>query len=204
MSSEEQREAAEAEVDALVARAVEGDRQAFGELFELKRGLVFRVALHQLGDPEEARQVTQTVFVRLWNSLDRYDPSRRLDTWLYRVAINAAIDHHRRQAPRRREREIDETLSGGLEDERARPALEGGLQNDEIQRVLLELCELLGPKQRAAFLLREVEGHPTSEVAQTLDSTESTVRNHVAQARRILQRALRERYPEYAPVENPT
>jgi RNA polymerase sigma factor (sigma-70 family) len=175
----------------LVRASRAGDEDAFRRLVELKRDKVFRVAYHHLGKPEDARQVAQAVFVRLWRHLGRYDETRPFDTWLYQVTANAAIDHHRRAKVRSPERPLDEARLS------AAPAGDS-VQADEIRRILAELVSLLSEKQRLAFVLREVEGLPTSEVAAALGATESTVRNHVFQARKILRDELTSRYPEYA------
>lgn len=194
------REGERREIEALVARSREGERAAFDELVRRRRDLVFRVAFQQVRDPEAAKSVTQAVFVQLWRKLDRYDPSRRFDTWLHQVTVNAAIDHHRRGARRRRESSLDEALqlpdAAGADG----PAAERRMRSLEVARILHELTRELPERQRAAFLLREAEGLTSAEVAEALGTSESTVRNHVLQARRTLRAALVERYPEYAPT----
>lgn len=175
----------------LVLASRAGDQDAFRRLVELKRDKVFRVAFHHLGQAEDARQVAQAVFVRLWRHLDRYDETRTFDTWLYQVTVNAAIDHHRRAKVRSVERPLDEarTVARSTADP---------VETSEMRQVLGELVGLLGGKQRMAFLLREVEGLSTAQVAEALGSTESTVRNHVFQARKLLREEMLRRYPEYA------
>ena len=79
------------------------------------------------------------------------------------------------------------------------PAPHHQLERDELQRVFQELAEELAPQQRAVFVLREMEEHSSEEVAAILGISPSTVRNHLFQARRILRRELRRRYPEYLP-----
>lgn len=192
-------DAATARLAEIVRRSVAGDADAFRELVELKRDQVFRVAYQHCGDAEEARNIAQSVFVRLWQNLHRYDPDRRFDTWLYQVTVNASIDHHRRRKHRLVEQEFDETFTPGLAaDIDERPEAERLAEAREIQGILLELSAELTDKQRSAFLLREVEGLSTGEVAEALAMTESTVRNHVFQARKVLREALVRRYPEYA------
>ena len=185
----------EAQVDAWIERSLAGDHEAFGALVRAKQALVYRAAWNRLGDAEQARVVTQAVFVRLWKNLSRFDRQRRFDTWLYRLASNAAIDHHRRRAARAVQTGFDESFenlpSGG-------PGAERALELREVAEILHELTALLTEKQREAFLLREVEGMPTAEVAAVLRTTESTVRNHVFQARKLLREELGRRYPEYA------
>jgi RNA polymerase sigma-70 factor (ECF subfamily) len=174
----------------LVLAARGGDDDAFRRLVELKRDKVFRVAYHHLGNSEDARTVAQAVFVRLWRNLGKYDPTRPFDTWLYQVTSNAAIDHHRRAKVRSAERPLDEAST-------AAAVASDPVQAAELRRILTELVGLLSEKQRLAFVLREVEGLPTAEVAEALGSTESTVRNHVFQARKVLREELAKRYPEY-------
>lgn len=196
MTSPEARKLEQEAVATLVRAALEGDQEAFRQLVERKRDLVFRVAHHHLGNVEDAREVAQGVFVRVWRNLHGYDPSRAFDTWLYQVTANAAIDHHRRKKARPVETSLEDPGVRVHEKQRL-PALDA-LEVGELGRILNELVGLLGEKQRLAFVMREVEGLPTRDVAEALGTTESTVRNHVFQAKKLLREALRERYPEHA------
>lgn len=187
------------QVDAWIELSLQGDQEAFGRLVRAKQALVFRAAWNRLGDPEQARSVAQAVFVRLWSNLDRFDRSRRFDTWLYRLAVNAAIDHHRRAAARPGQTGFDELFDATASRvEGGETEAEREFETGEVGRILHELTALLTEKQRQAFLLREVEGLPTAEVAAVLETSESTVRNHVFQARKLLRQELLQRYPEYA------
>ena len=76
----------------LIRAAVRGDARAFEDLVLLKREQVLRTAYQVTGDLEDARDVAQRVFLRLWKILDRFDPARKFDTWIYRITVNAAID----------------------------------------------------------------------------------------------------------------
>jgi RNA polymerase sigma-70 factor (ECF subfamily) len=185
----------QAEVRDLVEASLRGDQQAFRQLVERKREFVFRTAYQQTGNADDARAVAQTVFIRVWQNLGKYDPSRRFDTWLHQVTVNAAIDHHRRRRRFARETSLDETFTGGAGAPGTATA-QDELEARELQRILNELAGSLTEKQRAAFVLREIEGLSTAEVAEALGATESTVRNHVFAARRLLREALRARYPE--------
>jgi RNA polymerase sigma-70 factor (ECF subfamily) len=186
----------------LIAASLAGDADAFRQLVELKRDQVFRTAYQHLGRVDDARSVAQGVFVRLWRSLHLYDPKRRFDTWLYQVTVNAAIDHHRRQAARGVEVEFRETFdpeTGAPPTAVAPDAADAPSGAAEVQRILFELAGELPQAQRTAFILREIEGLSTAEVAEVLEQSESTVRNHVFQARKTLRRVLERRYPEYGP-----
>jgi len=157
---------------------------------------VRRCAARILLDNEEARDVAQLAFIRAWENLARYDAAWSFSTWLYRIASNLAIDTLRSRESR------DRTHSGHLRlvGDRVEPVALGKLGEDEVSRIFDELAAALPPMQRAAFVLREVQGLATAEVATALECTEATVRNHVFQARQTLRRELARRYPEYLPM----
>src|SRR5882672_4349579 len=76
----------------LIRAAARGDRRAFEDLVLRKRDRVVRTAFQITGNLEDAKDVAQGVFLRLWRVLQRFDLARRFDTWLYRITVNAAID----------------------------------------------------------------------------------------------------------------
>jgi RNA polymerase sigma-70 factor (ECF subfamily) len=181
----------------LIKAAAAGDTDAFERLVDLKRRLVLRAAFRILGNLDDAHDVAQTVFLTLWRSLDRYDHTRRFDTWLYKVTVNAAIDMSRKAGPRGvlqplTDASRDRLLATG-------PDAEGQLNRAELQKVFLRLSAALPERQRAAFVLRELQGLSTAQVAEALDVTESTVRNHLLQARRVLREGIRRDYPGLVP-----
>lgn len=179
----------------LVAAACAGDEEAFALLVKRHQGGVRRLAARILLDEEEARDIAQLAFIRAWENLPRYDPSWSFSTWLYRIASNLAIDALRARGSRDRTHQTHLRLVGDEEPPKA-PEL---LQEKEVERIFRELAEFLPPAQRQAFLLREVEGLATSEVAAILGCSETTVRNHVFSARATLRRELSRRFPEYLP-----
>jgi RNA polymerase sigma-70 factor, ECF subfamily len=183
----------------LIGKAARGDAGAFEELVLLKRERVVRTAYQITGDLEDARDVAQWVFVRLFKVLRRFDPGRRFDTWLYRITVNVAIDLLREKGPRGGLQPLPDDLQA-LPAEGA-PSAERALDLAELQRAFLHLASRLAPKQRAAFVLREIEGLTTAEVARALAVRESTVRNHLLQARRVLREGLEREYPELCPRE---
>jgi RNA polymerase sigma-70 factor (ECF subfamily) len=180
----------------LVQRAADGDREAFDGLVESRRERVFWIACHVVGDRELARDVAQEVFLRLFRVIRRFRKGGRFDAWLHRITLHLAIDALRREKPHRRAAplaDLPETAGPVV------PPPVDDLRQREVRRIFAELSGSLGRKQRAAFILREIEGLSTAEVAAILGTTESTVRNHILQARRSLQEGLRTRYPEYCP-----
>lgn len=191
----------------LIRRAADGDLDAFEALVARKRERVFWIAFHIVGDEELARDVTQEVFIRLYRVIRRFRAGGRFDAWLYRIATNLGIDALRRERPHREAAALEELPPDAASGEGAPPgpASRGGdespagdaLRRREVRRIFASLSSLLTRRQRAAFVLREIEGLSTGEVAAIMRARESTVRNHILQARRILQEEMRRRYPEY-------
>ena len=181
----------------LIRDASAGERAAFDELVRLKRERVVRTAFQVTGDLDDALDVAQGVFLKLWQGLDRYDSNRRFDTWLYRVTVNAAIDFIRGRGPKGSIQPLpDEPTDRIAEDD---PGMEARMDLSVLQRAFSRLAAGLAPKQRAAFVLREIEGLETAEVARVMGVAESTVRNHLFQARKTLKAGLERDYPDLVP-----
>ncbi len=181
----------------LAVAARGGDSAAFETLVTRKLPAVVSVARRVLGDAEDARDVAQMVFVRVWEELHRYDETYSFNTWLYRIATNLAIDFLR--SARSRERAHGATLHlVRMREELSASQTTRGAEDRELNRVFEEVSSRLSGKQKAAFLLREMEDKDTREIAEILNCGESTVRNHLFNARRILRREIARLYPNLA------
>jgi RNA polymerase sigma-70 factor (ECF subfamily) len=183
----------------LLAALARNEEAALEELVARKTQPLLSMVSRMVHDLEEARDVVQVTFLRLWEHRDRYDPKWAPNTWIYRIASNLAIDHLR---SRRTRQDSEEPLTVHLRQvggDGEMPRTLDRLQHREIDEIFRELSQELGEKQRQAFILREIEGLESDEVAEILGCRPSTVRNHVFSARRALQQALSERYPEYLP-----
>ncbi|MGH9369493.1 MAG: RNA polymerase sigma factor [Thermoanaerobaculia bacterium] len=178
----------------LAAEARRGDMTAFEALVARKTPAVLAIARRIVGDGEDARDVAQMVFLRVWEQLARYDETWSFNTWLYRISTNLSIDFLR--SVRSRERAHGATLhlvrqreeSSALETTRA-------AEDGELSRLFERASHRLSAKQKAAFVLREMQDCDTREIAEILQCGESTVRNHLFNARRILRRELQKLHP---------
>jgi RNA polymerase sigma-70 factor (ECF subfamily) len=180
-----------------VRAARSGDEDAFAHLVRRHSGGLHRAVARIVRDDTEAWDVVQMAFVRAWERLDRYNEKWSFATWLYRIGTNLAIDLVRSRSSR------EKAHRAGTE-HRLRLVGESAPASDladhrEVDRLLGQLVGSLTPQQRSAFVLREVEGMETAEVAEILGCSSTTVRNHVFQARKILRKELAHRYPEYLP-----
>ena len=172
----------------------EGDEAALAELIARKTKPLLQATQRILGDLEEARDVVQVTFFKVWENRRKFDERWSPNTWIYRIVTNLSIDHLRSRKSRERHQEPYRHHLRQVESERGFSEL----QQREVEAIFNELAHGLSEKQRLAFLLREVEGLSSQEVAAVLECRESTVRNHLFNARKLMQQQLQKRYPEYA------
>src|SRR3989454_1573137 len=163
----------------LVARAVAGDRAAFGLLVERYAGVARRVARAVLGNSEDADDAAQDAMLSALVKLEQYDARRPFGPWLLRIVANAATDRRRRRSVRR-----VEPLHVGLTAGGPRPdtTAERRALNERLRQALAELPE----QRRMAVVLFDVEGYTHREIAAVLGIPEGTVRSEVFHARRRL------------------
>ena len=180
----------------LAIRARGGDMVSFETLVTRKTPAVVSLARRIVGNGEDARDVAQMVFLRVWNELHRYDEKYSLNTWLYRIATNLSIDFLR--SSRSRERAHGATLHLVREREESTAAEATRTAEDaELVRLFETVSGRLSEKQKAAFVLKEMQDCETREIADILGCGESTVRNHLFNARRILRKEIGRLFPEF-------
>ena len=179
----------------LMAATGGGNEAAFEELVGRKTKSLLALAFRMLGDREEAKDIVQLTFLRVWEHRARYDGSFSVNTWIYRIATNLGIDLLRARKVRGQQAEPVRHHMMRLIGRRT--DLEKVFRR-EVLDILRDLASGLSERQRLAFLLREVEGLSSREVAAVLGCQESTVRNHLFVARKFLQHEVHRRFPEYA------
>jgi RNA polymerase sigma-70 factor (ECF subfamily) len=181
-----------------VSSAKDGDEEAFAHLVRRHSIGLHRAVARILSDETEAWDVVQMAFLKAWQKIHRYDPRYSFTTWLYRIGTNLAIDLLRSRSSRER------THKAGTEHHLrlVGPGEGAGTRADtnEADGILRQLVQVLTPQQRSAFVLREMEGLDTADVAAVLGCSATTVRNHIFQARKVLRQQIRDRYPEYLPA----
>jgi len=184
-----------AEEDADLDRARQGDRDAFGRLVRRHQRRVYAAALHILGNNSDADDATQEAFVRAYRGLARFDGRADFFTWLYRIAVNTALN-----ALRSGKRGAALSQRGGVEAAHigGRPEALGqgvsspaqqALQAGEVARVL-EAVAQLSPALRVTIVLATIEELPHKQIAEILDIPEGTVAWRVNEARRLLKLRL--------------
>lgn len=183
----------------LIARAARGDREAFDALAAPRWPRISGLARRIVGDAEDARDVAQQVLLRLWQMLPRFREGAELDGWIYRMTVNLSIDALRRRQARPEQTAVELPL--GLAEQA--PGPEEQVLARELEKVLQEITFDLPPRQKAVFILAQVEGKTAPEIASLLGLAPSTVRNHLFQVRSAVVRRLREKFPGFPGLKDP-
>ena len=152
----------------------------FEDLMVQHERLVLRTALRMLGRLEDAQDAAQEVFMKLYRNMGRIEAARGVESWLYRTTMNACFDHLRRRRPT--EAIVWEPPVAAVQ--------HADMEREQRRQLVGEALKSLPEKERAAVILREIEGLDTAEVAQILGSSEATVRSQVSMGKARLKRNL--------------
>ena len=175
----------------LVERWAAGDEVAFESLVRRHERRVFGLVLRMLGSREEAEDVAQEVFLSLHRKGRRFRKEARFSTFVYRVAVNAALNRLRSLRRRRaRLQGLAERQETGADLPYAPRGPEDSLLRDELRARLQREILVLGEALRAPLVLHDVEGLPYAEIASILGVAEGTVKSRIHRARRALRRQL--------------
>jgi RNA polymerase sigma-70 factor (ECF subfamily) len=174
----------------LISRAAGGDPSAFQSLVERHRSMVYRVAYQFAGNHSDAEDIAQEVFIKVYRSLDRFRHDAQLSSWMYRIVMNACIDHRRRQtaagiAPfgEDAEEKMFNTPESG-------PGPEDHAYAGELGQVLESEIGRLPKGQRIVFVMRHHQGMKLCEIAAALGLAEGTVKRQLHAAVHRLRQAL--------------
>ena len=172
--------------NALARRAGLGDRQAFEVLFRRHAEATHRFALRMLdSDTALAEEAVQESWIKAWRRLEHFEGRSAFTTWMFSIVARQALDLRRRRRPLAVDNEILEPLtrdrSGHVDGDPSRAVLTG-----ELWETLLKALGELPWRQRAAWLLREIEGLSYGEIAAVLDTSDTVVRGQLHRARRTL------------------
>jgi RNA polymerase sigma-70 factor, ECF subfamily len=178
----------------LVARTQRGDANAFAELVRLHQDAIFGL-VHRLTNGRETEELTQDVFLRAWNNIDRFRGESRFSTWLYRIAVNICYDHRAKRRVQEQNREVSFGSSSMSITKPAsnEPTPDQKLEEKELIESFRGAVEALEPGPRAAFLLRHQEGLSMGEIAAILKISETNAKVRVHRARETVLTILRRR-----------
>lgn len=183
------------ELETLLERCRAGDELAWEALVRRFQGRVFGLAYHYLRDREEARDVAQEAFVRVYRNLDGFDAGGNFTAWALRITRNCAIDRARHLKARP---PLEDALveDAGLPSD-AHPTPDAGAILAERRRLLYRALDLMSAVNKEMILLKDIQGLKQQEIAELLSLPLGTVKTRSSRARTELARRILELDPSY-------
>lgn len=189
------------DVDAeLMLRVKRGDREAFRELVERHQRSVIQTIYRSIGDSWESEDLAQRVFVQVWRSAQRYEPTAKFTTWLFTIVHNAILNEYRRRGRRGAEsldaltqREDDGNTGAQFADAQA-PDPARAVSERELQERIAAVVRQLPDNQRTAVVMCRFEGFSYEEIAKTLGCSVPAVKSLLHRARETLKEQLKGYY----------
>jgi len=191
-AKESPQEKEERELLDTIKKAQAGEEEAFQKIVQKYKAQVAGIAYRMVGDYEDAKDISQMVFVKVYQNLNRFDTTKKLSTWLYRITINASIDFIRKF--RKHRFEVLDNIMGELKEKKN--DVEKVYQRGLVRWAINEAMDSLNPKQRSVFVLRDLEGLDIKEVAQITGMPQATVRWYLHRARAKLRDELIKHHPK--------
>jgi RNA polymerase sigma-70 factor (ECF subfamily) len=173
---------------------LDGDGAAFRPLVERYQNRVHTMVYGMVRNPEDARDITQNAFIKAYQNLKSFRIESSFYTWIYRIAMNLAIDHCRK-GRRRKTTGFDEAIAnrdedGAILEVHHEDSPQRALQRKQLSNRIFAALEQLSEDQREVILLREVEGLSYKEIADQMEIPEGTVMSRLFYARKRLQKLL--------------
>jgi RNA polymerase sigma-70 factor (ECF subfamily) len=183
----------------LITRCVSGDQEAFAQIVKNHQRMVFNVAYRFLGSYEEAEELTQEVFLRVYKFLRRFEGKSSLRTWIYKITVNSALNrqqwlkrrkHYHQVSLDSHDSDPDMALGNKIPGTGGNP--ESSALNLELQKKIQGCLDKLPKRLRIAIILRDVEGLSYDEISEALGINQGTVKSRIARARSAVKDALSE------------
>jgi RNA polymerase sigma-70 factor (ECF subfamily) len=183
---------------ALIKAAQAGDKDAFGQLVRAYDQSVLRLAMNLLRSPEDAQDVYQEAFLRVFRNLHTFRFDCSFHTWLYRIVTNLCLDQMRRRKVRREEPTVIPTADGivdrmdSVADSRGDGDPQRNLFSGQIRKKIKEVLSGLTPRERMVFEMRHYQGLRLRNIGEILGTTEEAAKNCLFRANQKMRAALGE------------
>lgn len=178
----------------LIRKAKQGDMHAFEELILKHEKIVYNLALRMMNHSEDAKDISQEVFLKAYRSLPNFDERSAFSTWIYRITHNTCIDEMRKRKGKQNyslEEELENeegSMQRQIADEGDTP--EESLLREEQKSEILQALDSLSEEHKAAIVLRDVKGFSYEEIAEILEVSLGTVKSRISRARNQLKNEI--------------
>lgn len=173
----------------LIQRSRQNDLEAFRTLVDTHQAFVFSVAFRLLCDEDNAKDVAQETFIRVWKHIDRFNTEMRFTTWVYKIATNLCYDRIKSEK-RRNNHEISNIEKSVLLSVASDENIETSLINSELAITIRFLSNQLTPKQKMVFTLRELEGLEVEEIIEITGLSSEKIKSNLYCARQTIREKL--------------
>jgi len=167
----------------IIEKAAKGEMEAFEAIYKAASGFVYRTALRIVNNSSDAQEVTQDIFMKIYDNLKYFEFRSNLKTWVYRITVNTAINAYRRNL---REKNRRQDFDSVIETEGHSPELIQAAERSDAEKQITSLLNMLTPEHKAVIILREIEGLSYEDIAQSLKININTVRSRLKRAREAL------------------
>jgi RNA polymerase sigma-70 factor (ECF subfamily) len=172
---------ADAVESALIRKCQAANGDAFRELMEKYQRRVYWIAFNLLGHHDNAREIAQEAFIRVFRNIARFDVKKNFYTWIYQITVNLSIDRMRKAS---HGKTVDIEGIGGLADPRLRDPIETGERTEDRARVY-QMLDRLPPRYKTVLILRDIQGLSCGEISEIVGCTNATVRWRLHRARKL-------------------
>lgn len=184
----------------LVVQLQQGDETAFKKLVDEWQSMVYNTALGFVQNEDDADDITQEVFIQVYQSVRSFNSESKFSTWLYRITVNKALDHEKKKN-RKKRFAFMQNVFGNEDEEQVRSAEfnHPGVQLEKKERAaeLFKALRQIPSQQRIAFTLHKLEGQSYQEVAEIMNTTLYAVESLIARAKTNLKKALSSYYEKF-------
>ncbi|MDR0606575.1 MAG: sigma-70 family RNA polymerase sigma factor [Bacteroidales bacterium] len=172
------------EIRELIIHSKQGNTKAFGELVVLFQPLVFQLSFRLLCDNDEAKDMVQEVFIKLWLQLEKYNPRYKFSTWVYKITCNMCYDRLRFIQRYPKSIEISSFIAEYVAV--SSHNVETSVINSELKELILYFTNGLSPKQKIVFTLNDIEGLETEEIKEITGLSAGQIKSNLHLARKYI------------------
>lgn len=169
---------------------VDGNQQAFATLYKLYASKAYNTALSYTKNPEDAEEITQDVFIKIYKSMATFNGNSTLTTWIYRIVINTSLNYLKKN---KRLSQYKNSITDIQTIEFEHPGVI--LENKENAKALYRAMDCLADTQKSAFILSYIEGLPRKEVAVIMDTSLKAIESLLQRAKKNMRIELENMYP---------
>lgn len=173
----------------LIRKSQQGDAQAFCKLVESHQGLAYSIAFRFTREEQESEDLVQEAFIKIWKNISKHNAEFRLKTWLARIVTNQCLDYLKSARKKNSTQNI-------IREEMSISHEEHKMESEELKIIVYQLADKLKEKQKAVFILRDLEALEPEEVCSILQMTDGNMKSNLYYARLKIKEGLKKFYKD--------